>query len=50
MFQQQIAGAANDRCIVNKNAIALLTSHQKYYGVNLLYQRCRFTGKHSRIL
>ena len=25
-------------CIVNKNAIVLLTLHQKYYGVKLLYE------------
>ena len=30
---------AQYRCIVNKNAIALLTTHQKYYGLKLLYQR-----------
>ena len=38
---------AQHRCIVNINAIVLLTLYQKYYGEKLLYQRstyvpCRF--------
>ncbi len=36
---------AQHRCIVNINAIVLLTLYQKYYGEKLLYQRSTYGGQ-----
>ena len=33
---------AQHRCIVNKNAIVLLTVNQKYYGLKLLYEHLSY--------